>query len=74
MDKLSIKMIAEISPLLKDLMDRAKLTEWEAKAFYYVMFEELKPLQIATRELMPYSSSHIYWIYKKARWKINKIS
>lgn len=73
MDKLSIAMLAETSPLLKRLMEEAKLTEWETIIFYYIMFEELKPIQMQTRGLVPYDVSHIYKIYRKARHKINKI-
>lgn len=73
MDKLSISMITTLSPLLKDYMERAHLTEWETKAFYYIMFEELKPIQIEMRGLMPYTARNIDYLYKKARRKINKI-
>lgn len=73
MDKLSIAMITELSPLLKRLMEEAKLTEWETKAFYYVMFEEMTPTQISLEGLIPYSDKHIYKLYKTARFKINRI-
>lgn len=73
MDKLSIAIITEISPMLKDYMERAKLTEWETKAFYYIMFEQLTAVQIEMRELMPYTARHIKRLYAKARRKINKI-
>ena len=73
MDKLSIAMISELSPLLRGFMERANLSEWETKAFYYIMFEELTPLQIEVQDLIPYASRHIYRLYKSARRKINKI-
>lgn len=66
-------MLAETSPLLKRLMEEANLTEWEAKVFYYIMFEEMTPLQMATQEYVPYNEKHIYKIYHKARRKINRI-
>lgn len=73
MDKLSIEVIKKISPMLRDFMEKAKLTESETKAFYYIMFEELTPLQIEMQGLMSYTERNIYYLYKKARKKINKI-
>lgn len=73
MDKLSIALLKETSPLLKRLMEEAKLDEWEAKVFYYIMFKEITPQQMQTLGLVPYDVSHIYKIYRKARRKINKI-
>ena len=66
-------MIKQLSPLLTSLMERAKLTEDEAKVFYYVMFRELTPRQIVGRDLLAYSERNVYYLYKKARRKINKV-